>query len=56
MQRFARFYTVVLDDPALQQRLRTIDDWDSFTAKALGAAGERGLTADDIDHERRQAL
>jgi hypothetical protein len=57
-ENFARFHAVVLDDPILQERLRTIDDWERFTAEALEAARERGLelTADDFDAERRQAL
>ena len=56
--RFARFRTVVLDDPALQQRLKTITDWEPFTAEVVAAAHERkiDLTTADIDAERRQAL
>jgi hypothetical protein len=56
--RFARFRAVVLDDSALQQRLKTIADWDSFTTAAIAAALERDidLNADDINVERQQAL
>jgi hypothetical protein len=55
---FARFRAAVLEDPALQERLRAIDDWEPFTAEAVAAASERGieLTADDVDTERSQAL
>jgi hypothetical protein len=56
--RFARFRSAVLDDPALQQRLQTIPEWEPFTAEAIAAARERNidLTPDDIDVERAQAL
>jgi hypothetical protein len=56
--RFARFRTVVLDDPVLQQRLKTITEWEPFTAEAIAAADERNvdLTADDLDAARRHEL
>jgi hypothetical protein len=55
---FERFRAAVLDDPALERRLRAIDQWEPFTAEAVSAAGERDieLTAADIEAERRQAL
>jgi hypothetical protein len=40
---FARFHAIVLDDPALQQRLRTIDEWEPFTAEVIAAARGVGV-------------
>ena len=53
----ARFQAAVLDDPSLEQRLRTIDDWDAFVTEALAAAAKRGiaLTATELEAERRRA-
>ena len=55
--RFACFRTAVLDEPELEQRLRALDDWDTFTAEAIAAANERAieLTTDELDAARRQA-
>jgi hypothetical protein len=55
--RFARFRAVVLDDPALQQRLREVVGWDAFVTDVIDAAAARGieLTREGLDDERRQA-
>jgi hypothetical protein len=55
---FARFRAVVLGDAALQRRLKTITEWEPFTAEVVAAAHERDLelTADDIDAARRHEL
>jgi hypothetical protein len=54
---FARFHTVVFAEPALEQRLRALDDWDAFAAEAVRTAGEHGiaLTVDELEAERRHA-
>jgi hypothetical protein len=54
---FERFREIVLADPALEQRLKSIPDWTSFVEAALGAAAERGvaLTEADLRAARDQA-
>jgi hypothetical protein len=54
---FARFRAAVLDDESLQQRLRTIADWQTFVTEAVAAAAELGiaLTPEELDDTRRQA-
>ena len=54
---FARFRTVVFAEPALEERLRALDEWDAFAAEVVRAAGERGiaLTIAELDAERREA-
>lgn len=53
---FARFRTVVLREPELEQQLRRVDDWDAFTAAAVAAAAQRGieLTTVELETARRQ--
>jgi hypothetical protein len=55
--RFDAFRRRVLADPALQEQLRSIPDWPSFTAAAVGAASALGLTlsVDDIRAAREAA-
>lgn len=54
---FARFRRIVLDDPALQARLREIRSWPAFVEASIAAAAECGLTlsADDIADARAAA-
>jgi [ribosomal protein S5]-alanine N-acetyltransferase len=53
----ARLQAAVLGDPSLEQRLRTIDDWDAFVTEALAIAAKLGiaLTAAELEAERRRA-
>ena len=55
--QFESFRRVVLADPALQDRLRSIPDWPTFVAAAVDAAAERGigLTEADILAARTEA-
>jgi hypothetical protein len=48
--RFADFRRLVLDDAALQARLRSIPAWPAFVETAVQAAAEHGvpLTAEDV--------
>lgn len=57
-EQFARFRGLVLSDPSLEQRLRTIPDWPSFTREAVRAAEEHGLalTEQDVRAARAEAL
>jgi hypothetical protein len=40
---------VVLDDPALQARLRSISEWSAFVAAAVDAAAEHGIALTETD-------
>jgi hypothetical protein len=55
--QFESFRRVVLADPALQARLRSIPDWPTFVAAAVDAAVDRGigLTEADILAARAEA-
>lgn len=57
-EQFARFRRLVLSDPSLEHRLRTIPDWPSFVREALSAAEEHGLalTEEDVHAARAEAL
>ena len=57
LERFARFREIVLDDPALERRLQSISDWQSFVDRAVSAAAERDveLTEEDLVAARDQA-
>jgi hypothetical protein len=54
---FTRFRAAVLDDESLQERLRVISDWQTFSAEAIAAAAELGirLTPDELDDAQRHA-
>jgi hypothetical protein len=56
--RFADFRRLVLDDPALQERLRSVPAWPAFAEIAVEEAAERGvpLTAEDVLAAREAAL
>jgi hypothetical protein len=47
----------VFDEPKLVQRLRALDDWNTFTTEAVAAAHQLGieLTASEVAAERRRA-
>lgn len=47
--RFARFRRIVLDDPALQERLRSFGEWHRFVEAAIAAASERGIALSEGD-------
>jgi hypothetical protein len=49
---------LVLEDPALERRLREIPDWPAFTSALVELAAEHGmeLTPDEIDAQRGPAL
>jgi hypothetical protein len=47
--QFARFRKIVLADPALERRLRLIQDWPSFVEESVGAAAEHGLALTEAD-------
>lgn len=49
MEQFARFRRIVLADPALERRLRSISDWPSFVEETVGAAAEYGLALSEAD-------
>jgi hypothetical protein len=55
--RFACFQAAVFDEPKLVQRLRALDDWNTFTTEAVAAAHQLGigLTASEVAAERRRA-
>jgi hypothetical protein len=55
--RFACFRAAVFDEPKLVQRLRALDDWNTFTTEAVAAAHQLGidLTASGVAAERRRA-
>jgi hypothetical protein len=59
---FESFRRVVLGDPELQARLRSIPDWPGFVLAAVEVAAERGiaLTESDVlaarDESRRSWL
>ncbi|MDX6410858.1 MAG: hypothetical protein QOE91_374 [Gaiellaceae bacterium] len=42
-EEFERFRRVVLQEPELQARLRSLHDWPAFVDAAVGAAAERGI-------------
>ena len=58
MEQFERFRSLVLADPALEERLRSLPDWPSFIQAAVGAAAEREipLVADDVLIARAAAI
>jgi hypothetical protein len=49
LDRFARFRCLVLADPVLEERLRSLPDWPSFVEAALQAAAEHDLSLDAGD-------
>jgi len=49
VDRFEGFRRAVLDDPVLQQRLRTITDWPGFVDAAITAAAEHGIDLSPAD-------
>jgi hypothetical protein len=55
---FERCRRLVLEDPALERRLREIPDWPSFTTALVELAGEHGieLTPEQVEAERGPAL
>jgi hypothetical protein len=57
LERFDCFRRIVLGDPDLQVRLRSIRDWQAFVQAALEAAAEAGvgLTTEDILAARTKA-
>ena len=56
-ERFERFRRLVLVDQALQAELRRITSRDRFVARAVEAAGERGirLLPADVDEALRES-
>jgi hypothetical protein len=62
LERFAHFRRIVLADPALERRLRSIPDWPSFVGESIAAAAEHGVTLmpSDLlaarDHAKRSWL
>jgi hypothetical protein len=48
-ERFRRFRGIVLADPALQERLQSISDWQGFVEAATSAAREHGIALSDED-------
>ena len=49
VEPFEAFRRLVLDEPELQARLRTIADWPAFVDAAVAAAAERGITLAEGD-------
>jgi hypothetical protein len=48
-EEFVRFRRLVLDDPALQARLREIRAWPAFVEASVDAAAERGVALTSAD-------
>jgi hypothetical protein len=57
LEQFECFRRIVLADPALERRLRSIPDWPSFVDEAVDAAAEHdlALTEADLSAAREQA-
>ena len=49
VERFGRLRRIVLADPALQERLRSIPDWPRFVEAATTAAYEHGIPLSEAD-------
>jgi hypothetical protein len=49
LEQFESFRRIVLFDPALERRLRSIPDWPSFVAEAVDAAAEQDLALTEAD-------
>jgi hypothetical protein len=57
VERFERFRSLVLADPALEARLRSLPDWPSFIQAAVEVAAEHEipLVEDDLLAARQAA-